>query len=75
MAQFFSDTTGAFHGVAQVRDLYVDNNGPTDWYVAVRMGDGALFAVLDGFADQPSANAAAREVADAFGYVNVADLV
>lgn len=75
MTQFFSDTTGAFHGVAQVRDVYVDNNSPTDWYVAVRMSDGALFAILDGFSDQASANAAAKEVVDGFGYVDVADLI
>ena len=75
MCKFVQNTTGAYHNVAQVRDVYVDNNNPSDWYVAVRMADGNTFAILDGFTTGPDAEAAAKEVVDALGYIDLVPLI
>lgn len=70
MINLIKDTSGSYHAIAQIRDLYIDNNSPTDWYVAIRMADTTLFAVADGFTTQMQADDAMREIVEAIGYLD-----
>jgi hypothetical protein len=75
MFRLIKSTTGAYLNTQYVRDFFIDNNGPTDWYVAAHMSNDEIIAVVDGLGSQSAAESAVKEIADALGYLNVADLL
>lgn len=75
MFRLIKSTTGAYLNTAYVRDFFIDNNGPTDWYVAAHMTNSEVIAIVDGLGAQGAAENAIKEIADALGYLDVASLL
>ena len=72
MPMFIRAVNGTYYGLGHVKAIYVDNNGPTDWYVSVIMTDATSFNIAEGLASSDAANDAATRAVTAAGVANPA---
>lgn len=66
---------GTYVNTEYVRALFVDNDGPTAWYVTVQLSNIETMRVVEGFSDKTGAELAAQKLVHALGDVVTAEMV
>jgi hypothetical protein len=57
--QFVRTVNSSYYNANSVRAFLIDNDGPTAWYVAAQLTDGAtIIQLIDGLASQAAAQIA-----------------
>lgn len=66
---FLRSTNGTYYNIKTVKSIYIDNNGPTDWFVNAILDDSTV-QLVTGLPTQAAADAAATRIASPAGILN-----
>lgn len=72
MIQFVRSLNLSYYNIRSVRAFFIDNDGPTSWFVAAQLIDGTTTVrLVDGFTAQATAQAALDSLVGIIGNVAV----